>query len=64
MSKKQWRMPVIGREIDGPRVLRFDSQRQAERNGFRQSSISECISGKLTQHNGFKWEEDKERDEK
>lgn len=55
---KKWKMPVIGREINGTRILRFESQREAGRNGFRQSAISDCVNGKQSSYKGFKWEED------
>lgn len=33
----------------------FKSTREAERNGFAQSSISACARGKMSDHKGFKW---------
>ena len=35
--------------------MHFKSIREAERNGFIQSSISACINGKQKTHKGFKW---------
>jgi len=61
MSKSKWKMPVVGTEIDGTRVLRFESQREAGRNGYRQSAISDCVNGKRGSYRGFRWEEDESK---
>lgn len=41
----------------GKIALVFDSQKDAAKVGFRQSSISLCIKGKIKSHGGFIWRE-------
>lgn len=40
---------------DGRLVMSFKSQKEAVSAGFRQSSISLCIRGKIGSHKGYQW---------
>ncbi len=41
--------------LDGNLVKIWKSSMECSRNGFTQSSISQCCNGKLKQHKGYKW---------
>ena len=51
LSKK-----VLQLSLSGDLIREWESTRECERNGFKQSSISNCCNGKRKTHKGFKWE--------
>lgn len=54
VSKEKFSIPVVGIDNHGKRVA-FNSMREAERHGFKNNKISECISGKRKTHQGYRW---------
>lgn len=54
---KHLRKEIIGIHNTTREKVEFKSMREAERNGFKQSSISKCIHGKegLKSHKNYKW---------
>jgi hypothetical protein len=46
---------VIRCSLDGVELQEYGSMMEAERDGFSNSHISKCCSGKLKEHKGFKW---------
>lgn len=53
-SKEKFSIPVVGIDGNGNRVA-FSSMREAEKHGFKNNKISECISGKRKTHKGYQW---------
>lgn len=49
-------IPIKGTSVNGNEVLFFKSSMEAGREGFIQSSISLCCSGKQKFHKGYYWE--------
>ena len=47
--------PVLQYTLDGQFVKEYPSAREAERNGYYQSSVSKCCLGKQKFHKGFIW---------
>lgn len=48
--------PVAAYDIKtGTLIMIFDSQKSAAKSGFRQSSISLCINGRIKTHRGYIW---------
>lgn len=45
----------VGAYKDGVLVMTFHSAKEAGRNGFYQSSVSDCCNGKYKQHKGYEW---------
>lgn len=54
-NRKSISAPIRCINIKTKQQMYFKSMREAERNGFSQSSISSCINGKQKTHKGFKW---------
>lgn len=46
---------VMATSLTEKKVLVFKSERQAEKFGFNQSSISRCCNDKQESHKGYKW---------
>ena len=47
---------VLQLSLTGELIREWESTRECERNGFKQSSISNCCNGKQKSHKGFRWE--------
>ena len=50
---------VIGVSEKTGGIIRFESEREAGRNGFDSSKISMCMNGKMSKHRGYRWEKEK-----
>ena len=50
---------IIGVSEKTGGIIRFESAREAGRNGFDSSKISMCINGKRSKHRGYRWEKEK-----
>ena len=46
---------VMAISLTKPKVIIFQSMRQAEQLGFNHSNISKCCNGKLKNYKGYKW---------
>lgn len=46
---------TVGAYKDGRLILKFESTREAHRNGFNSSHIAACCKGKLKHHKGYEW---------
>jgi hypothetical protein len=46
---------VIQMDMDGSFIKEWKSMGEADRGGFRQSSISNCCYNRYTSHAGYKW---------
>lgn len=46
---------VIGVNIKTNEIIKFYGLREAERNGFNHSNISECCNNKRKSHKGYRW---------
>ena len=46
---------LVGAFKDGNLVMTFPSAREANRNGFKKSHISECCNGKIKTYKGYIW---------
>ena len=46
---------IVGAYKNGELVMTFPSIREAHRNGFKNSHISECCNGKLPHYKGYIW---------
>lgn len=49
-------IPVVGVNLLGNIVCKFDSLMDAQRAGFLASRISDCLSGKRKTHGGLHWQ--------
>lgn len=47
---------AVGAFKDGELVMTFPSTREAQRNGFSKSCISDCCNGKLKTYKGYTWQ--------
>ena len=54
-SAKARSKQVVGYDSEGNVVVTFQSAMEAGRNGYTQSNISECCSGKRHQYKGLIW---------
>ena len=54
-NRKDLSKQVYQYTLNGELVKKWESIREAERNGFRQNCVSLCCNGKLKTHNGYKW---------
>lgn len=48
-------IPVVGVNLEDSSIIRFQSSREAGKNGFDQGSISACTNGKYPSHRGYQW---------
>ncbi|MDW4471218.1 NUMOD4 domain-containing protein [Staphylococcus saprophyticus] len=48
--------PVVGTNLKTGKKIYFPSMKSAERNGFSNGSISNCIKGKSKSYKGHKWQ--------
>lgn len=46
---------IIGKSLNGNKVIVLKNGTQAKKFGFDQGSISKCCNGKLRQHHGYTW---------
>ena len=58
MNNPKYSKKIAQYTLDGELVKIWDSIREANRNGFNRSSITNCCKGKtnFNTHKGFKWE--------
>jgi hypothetical protein len=58
-AKKQTNRSDISKQVgafkDGVLVMVFPSTREAGRNGFKHSAVSNCCNGKLPHYKGYQW---------
>lgn len=54
-NKERLSKPVFQYTLEGELVAEYPSQKEAERQGFTQASISNCCLGKCKSHKGFIW---------
>ena len=47
--------PIYGINIKTNERIEFPSTREAQRNGFDQSHIVDCLKGRRKSHKGYKW---------
>jgi len=55
LGKNPKAIPIVQLTLNGDFVKRFESAKEAQRNGFKQSSISLCCLNKQKAHSGFLW---------
>ena len=55
-ARAQLAKPVEQLTMDGVFVRRWESTREAERNGYNSSAICACCKGKKRSYKGFRWE--------
>ena len=46
---------VLQLSLSGELIREWESTRECERNGFKQSAVSACCNGKLKSHKGFRF---------
>lgn len=49
------RSKMVGAFKNDELVMVFQSTREAQRNGFKQSGVSDCCNGKRKTHKGYTW---------
>lgn len=56
------KVKIVAKQIDGNRILIYDSFIAAAKDGFSRSSIQRCIKGKRKTHKGYLWNKYEEND--
>lgn len=58
--KSKLSKPIKGVSINTGEVIRYESMRLADSDGFRISNVRSCIAGKYKQYKGYVWSLDNE----